>query len=105
MKAHGSTARQELFAQHYALCGNGTQAAIRASLQSSQCSYTSLEVACKGPHPPERRGNSKQSLPLIAPQIADEILTAVEQGVQSSFNLRRTQRGLALATRIKLYGL
>jgi hypothetical protein len=93
------TSRQRLFVEFYALIGNGAQAAIRAGCNPASARTRASKWLAKDHI---RRGMEEirnRAFRQLRRQVADEILTAVEQGIQSSVNLRRTQRGLALATK------
>jgi phage terminase small subunit len=103
MRSHGLTPRQEIFAQHYALCGNGTKAAIRAGCNPASARTRASKWLAKDHIRRSVEEIRNRAFRQLRHQVAQEILTAVEQGIQSSINLRRTQRGLALANRIKLY--
>ena len=98
------TARQELFASEFSLCGNGTRAALRAGCRTPNAAHVQasrwLQKATIQNRIIELREIGFRD---IRDKVARELLGAVSHGFKTNTRLKETARAIRLMHRLGMF--
>jgi len=98
------TSRQELFAQHFALSGNGTQAAIRAGCRNPNSAHVTASRWLQKAKIQERIAELREAHFLkLENKISDGLYSAVMVGLETSLYNREAKRAIRALDRLGIF--
>ena len=97
------TDRQELFAQHFALTGNGTMAAIRSGCPRRSAHTRAYKWVRKGEVQARIEELREEVFLELRHAISKTLHRSVMMGLSNGLRYSETRRGIALLKRLKVY--
>ena len=101
---HRLTHRQELFAEHYALSGNGTKAALRAGCRTYNAAHVQANRWLQRPTIQKRVLELREkAFQKLRNQVTRELANNVKRGLETGTDLRQTRRAVSLMRRLQIF--